>query len=78
MRFYKMPEMIILSVKNQIFSHIFQHGENFVPMKNFKILNQLKNTPQNLTVTNATANVPNITTVRHFLPYGKILKEDTL
>ena len=40
----------------------------------FKILTLSKNTLQNLTVTNAKANVPNLTTVRYFLPYGKILK----
>ncbi len=64
--------------KKPIFSGIFQQGENFVPFRNLKNLNLSKYTPQNLTVTNATANVPNLTTVRHFLPYGKILKGDTL
>ena len=29
-------------------------------------------------MTNATTNLPNLTTVRNFLPYGTILKGDTL
>ena len=47
-------------------------------MSNFKILTLSKNTLQNLTVTNAKAIIPNRTTVRNFVPYGTILKEDTL
>ncbi len=47
-------------------------------MRNFKILNLSKNTLQNLTVTNATANVPKCTTVQYFVPYGTLLKGDTL
>ena len=64
--------------KKPIFSGKFQHRENFVPFRNLKKLNLSKNTLQNLTVTNATTNIPNLTTVRYFLPYGKILKGDTL
>ncbi len=69
--------MIIMSEK-PIFSYIFQHGENFVPFGNLKNLTLSKNTLQNLTVTNAIAIVPNRTTVRNFVPYGTILKGDTL
>ncbi len=61
-----------------IFSGIFQHSENFLPLRDFKILTLSKNTLQNLTVTNAITNLPNLTTVRHFLPYGKILKGEML
>ena len=64
--------------KNPILSCIFQPAENFVPKRNFKILNLSKNTLQNLTVTNAKANVPNLTTVRNFVPYGTILKGERI
>ncbi len=78
MLFYKMSRNDHTIRKSPIFSSIFQHAENFVPKRNFKILTLSKNTLQNLTGTNATTNVPNLTTVRHFLPYGKILKGETL
>ena len=64
--------------KNPTFSRIFQQAEKFVPKRNFKILTLSKNTLQNLTVTNAITNVPNRTTVRNFVPYGTILKRETL
>ena len=78
MLFYKVSRNNHNIRKKPIFSCVFQHGENFVPKRNFKILTLSKNTLQNLTVTNAKANVPNITTVRNILPYGNILKRDTL
>ena len=78
MLYYKMSSNDHNIRKKPIFSSIFQHAENFVPMRNFKILTLSKNTLQNLTVTNTTTNVPNITTVRYFLPYGNILKVETL
>ena len=78
MLFYKMLRNDHNIRKKPIFSSIFQHAENFVPKRNLKNLNLSKNTLQNLTGTNAKANVPNLTTVRHFLPYGTILKGDTL
>ena len=78
MLFYKMSRDNHNIRKNPIFSSIFQHAENFVPIRNFKILTLSKNTLQNLTVPNAKANVPNITTVMNLLPYGNILKGDTL
>ncbi len=78
MLFYKMSRDDHNIRKNQLFSYIFQNGENFLPLSNFKILTLSKNTLQNLTMTNTITNVPNLTTVRHFLPYGKILKGETL
>ena len=78
MLFYKMSRNNHNTSKNPIFSCIFQHGENFLPLSNFKILTLSKNTLQNLTVTNTITNLPNLTTVRYFLPYGKILKGETL
>ena len=68
--------------KNRSFQVYFNiariHAENFLPFGNLKNLTPSKNTLQNLTVTNTIANIPNITTVRHFLPYGNILKGNTL
>ncbi len=78
MLFYKMSRNEHNIIKKPIFSSIFQHAENFVPKRNFKILTLSKNTLQNLTVTNATTNVPNRTTVRNFVPYGTISKRETL
>ena len=78
MLFYEMSRNDHNIRQNPIFSGIFQHAENFVPMRNLKNLTQTKNTLQNLTATNAKANVPNITTVMNLLPYGNILKRDTL
>ena len=78
MLFYKILRNNHNLRNNPIFSCIFQQAENFVPMRNFKNFNLSKNTLQNLTVTKAKANVPNLTTVRQFLPYGNILKGDTL
>ncbi len=78
MQFYKMSRNDHNIRINPIFSCIFQHAENFVPKRNFKILTLSKNTLQNLTVTDATTNVPNRTTVRNFVPYGTILNGETL
>ena len=78
MLFYKMSRNDHIITKKPIFSCIFQHGENFVPMRNFKILTLSKNTLQNLTITNAKANVPKCTTVQYFVPYGTLFKGDTL
>ena len=78
MLFYKISRNDHIIRKKPLFSGKFQHRENFVPFRNFKILTLSKNTLQNLTVTNAKANVPNITTVRYFLPYGNFLKGNTL
>ena len=78
MLFYRMSSNNHNIRKKPIFSSIFQHSENFVPFGNLKNLTLSKNTLQNLTVTDATANVPNLTTVRNFLPYGTILKRNTL
>ena len=78
MLFYRISRNDHIIRKKPIFSGIFQHGENFVPMRNFKILTLSKNTLQNLTITNAKANVPKCTTVQYFVPYGTLLKGDTL
>ena len=78
MLFYKMSRNDHNIRKKPIFSCTFQHGENFVPFRNLKNLTLSKNTLQNLTVTNATAILPNRTTVRNFVPYGTILKGNTL
>ena len=77
MLFYKMSRNDHNLRKKPIFSSIFQHAENFVPKRNFKILTLSKNTLQNLTMTNAITNVPNRTTVRNFVPYGTIFKGET-
>ena len=78
MLFYKMSRNNHNIRKKPIFSSIFQHAEIFVPKRNFKNLNLSKNTLQNLTVTNAITNVPKCTTVQKSVPYGTLLKGDTL
>ena len=78
MLFYKMSINDHNIIKNQFFLGIFQHAENFVPKRNFKILTLSKNTLQNLTVTNVITNVPKCTTVHYFVPYGTLLKRETL
>ena len=78
MLFYKMSRNDHNLRKKPIFSSIFQHAEDFVPMRNFKILTLSKNTLQNLAMTNAITNVPKCTTVHYFVPYGTLLKGETL
>ena len=78
MLFYNMSKNNHNIRKNPIFSSIFRHAENFVPKRNFKILTLSKNTLQNLTVTNVITNVPKCTTVHYFVPYGTLLKGETL
>ena len=78
MLFHKMSRNNHNIRKKPIFSSIFQQGENFVPFRNLKILTPSKNTLQNLTMTNAITNVPKCTTVQKSVPYGTLLKGDTL
>ncbi len=76
--FTECPELIIISKKKPTFSGIFQHTENCVPLRDLKNLNLSEKPLQNLTVTNATTNVPKCTTVHYFVPYGTLLKGETL